>query len=84
MGGVLKAAPIERAAVEHIRAGGDLCLICHIEENVVRSYGALVKEAEHDQHICPSRERIGRSSARLQKEIQRTEASCTCSNCRKN
>jgi beta-N-acetylhexosaminidase len=31
MGGVLKAAPIERAAVEHIRAGGDLCLICHIE-----------------------------------------------------
>ena len=35
MGGVLKAAPIEQAAVEHIRAGGDLCLICHIEEYVI-------------------------------------------------
>src|SRR5437773_4477433 len=31
MGGVLKAGPIEQAAVQHIRAGGDLCLICHEE-----------------------------------------------------
>ncbi len=29
MGGVLNAGPIEQAAVQHIRAGGDLCLICH-------------------------------------------------------
>ena len=43
MGGVLKAAPIERATVEHIRAGGDLCLICHIEEYVVRSYEQLIE-----------------------------------------
>ncbi len=48
MGGVLKAAPIEQAAVEHIRAGGDLCLICHIEDHIMRSYEALVKEAERD------------------------------------
>ena len=48
MGGVLKAAPIERAAVEHIRAGGDLCLICHFEGNVARSHAALVREAERD------------------------------------
>src|SRR5216683_1996993 len=46
MGGVLKAAPIEQAAVEHIRAGGDLCLICHIEEYVTRSYEELMKVAE--------------------------------------
>ena len=51
MGGVLKAAPIERATVEHIRAGGDLCLICHIEEHVVRSYEALVEEAERDSRF---------------------------------
>ena len=38
MGGVLKAAPIEQAAVEHIRAGGDFCLICQIEEYIIRSY----------------------------------------------
>ena len=32
MGGVLAAAPIEQAAIGHIRAGGDLCLICHQED----------------------------------------------------
>jgi beta-N-acetylhexosaminidase len=48
MGGVLKASPIEQAAVEHIRAGGDLCLICHVEDHVVRSHEALVTEAERD------------------------------------
>ena len=32
MGGVLSAAPVGEAAVEHIRAGGDLCLICHRED----------------------------------------------------
>ncbi len=48
MGGVLKAAPIEQAAVEHIRAGGDLCLICHIEDYIVRSYEALVNRVNSD------------------------------------
>jgi beta-N-acetylhexosaminidase len=62
MGGVLKAAPIEQAAVEHIRAGGDLCLICHIEEYVTRSYEALVKEAEHDNKFA---RRVRESVARV-------------------
>ncbi len=48
MGGVLKAAPIEQAAVGHIRAGGDLCLICHIEEYVTRSYEELIRTAERE------------------------------------
>jgi beta-N-acetylhexosaminidase len=48
MGGVLKAAPIDQAAVEFIRAGGDLCLICHVEEYIARSYEALVKEVDRD------------------------------------
>ena len=52
MDGVLKAAPIEQAAVEHIRAGGDLCLICHVEEHVIRSYEALVKEAQRDARFA--------------------------------
>src|SRR6202158_1625080 len=52
MGGVLKAAPIEQAAVEHIRAGGDLCLICHIEEYVTRSYEAMIKEAEGNRKFA--------------------------------
>jgi beta-N-acetylhexosaminidase len=52
MGGVLKAAPIEQAAVEHIRAGGDLCLICHHEEYSRRSYEALIKTAEKDRRLA--------------------------------
>jgi beta-N-acetylhexosaminidase len=48
MGGVLAAAPIEQAAIEHIRAGGDLCLICHKEEFVKRAYDELLQTAERD------------------------------------
>jgi beta-N-acetylhexosaminidase len=62
MGGVLKAAPIEQAAVEHIRAGGDLCLICHIEEYVTRSYEALIKEAESNRKFA---QRATESAARI-------------------
>ncbi len=49
MGAILKFAPIEQAVVQHIRAGGDLALICHKEEMVVRGYEALVHEAERDR-----------------------------------
>jgi beta-N-acetylhexosaminidase len=52
MGGVLKAAPIEQAAIEHIRAGGDLCLICHIEEYVTRAHEALIKQAEGNRKFA--------------------------------
>src|SRR6202050_5733769 len=46
MGGVLAAAPIDEAAVEHIREGGDMCLVCHREDHVVQAYEELVKMAE--------------------------------------
>ncbi len=49
MGGVLQAGPVEHAAVESIRAGGDLCLICHQEEFITRAHEALVREAERDR-----------------------------------
>lgn len=62
MGGVLKAAPIEQAAIEHVRAGGDLCLICHIEEYVTRSYEALIKEAESNRKFA---QRVADSAARV-------------------
>jgi beta-N-acetylhexosaminidase len=48
MGGVLAAAPIEQAIIEHIRAGGDLGLICHREDFILRAHEALVREAERD------------------------------------
>lgn len=62
MGGVLKAAPIEQAAVGFIRAGGDLCLICHIEDHVTRSYDALVREADRDSRFA---RRVKESVARV-------------------
>lgn len=52
MGGVLKAASIGQAAVRHISAGGDLCLVCHLEEHVVQAYEALIHEAEHNRKFA--------------------------------
>ncbi len=49
MGGVLAAAPIEQAALGHIRAGGDLALICHQEDFVRRACHALIVECERDR-----------------------------------
>lgn len=48
MGGVLSAAPVGQAAVQHIRAGGDLCLICHREDYITEAYEELLKIAERD------------------------------------
>ncbi len=62
MGGVLKAAPIEPAAVEHVRAGGDLCLICHREDFIVRAYEALIREAQRDRKFA---RRVAESAARV-------------------
>lgn len=62
MGGVLKATPIERATVEHIRAGGDLCLICHKEEYVTRSYEELLHETKKDRRFA---KRVAESAARV-------------------
>ncbi len=62
MGGVLKAAPIEQAAIQHIRAGGDLCLICHVEEYITRSYEALIQAAEQDRKFA---RRVTESAARV-------------------
>jgi len=61
MGGVLAAAPIEQAIeqvmIGHIRAGGDLGLICHREDFSLRAHEALVREAERDARFaCRVRE----------------------------
>jgi beta-N-acetylhexosaminidase len=67
MGGVLAAAPIEQAAIEqvtigHIRAGGDLGLICHQEDFILRAHEALVREAERDGRFA---RRAGESARRV-------------------
>jgi beta-N-acetylhexosaminidase len=49
MGGVLAAASIEDAAVETLRAGADMFLVCQNEESVWRAFEAVYKQAESDK-----------------------------------
>jgi len=52
MGGVLAAASIEEAAVETLRAGADMFLICQKEESVWRAFEAVYKQAENDKKFA--------------------------------
>jgi beta-N-acetylhexosaminidase len=52
MGGVLAAAPIEDAAVETLRAGADMFLVCQKEESVRRAFEAVYKRAEADKKFA--------------------------------
>jgi beta-N-acetylhexosaminidase len=78
MGGVLKAASMGRAAVEHIRAGGDLCLVCHIAEHIEQAFEALMDEAERDRKFArrclESLERVRRFKARSKELTRRTSS----------
>jgi len=62
MGGVLSAVPIAEAAVAHIRAGGDLCLICHREDYITEAYEALAQTAERDPAFA---ERVSECAQRV-------------------
>lgn len=52
MGGVLSAAPVAEAAVEFVRAGGDLCLVCHREDYILQAQEALTKNVERDRKFA--------------------------------
>lgn len=62
MGGVQAAASIEHAIIGHLRAGGDLGLICHREDFILRAHEALVCEAERDRRFA---HRIRESARRV-------------------
>ena len=64
MGGVLAAASIGDGAVEFMRAGGDLCLICHREDFIAQAHEALIKASEKD----------GRFARRLDEAARRVAA----------
>jgi beta-N-acetylhexosaminidase len=51
MGGVLKVASIEEAAIGTVQAGADMYLVCHNEELVHRAYEAILKEAERSSRF---------------------------------
>jgi beta-N-acetylhexosaminidase len=62
MGGVLAAASIEDAAVETLRAGADMFLVCQKEESVRRAFEAVLKCAEKDKKFTKL---IAEKSARV-------------------
>ena len=71
MGGVLGAVSIEQAAVETLRAGADLFLVCHKEELVRRSHEAVVREAERDKSFA---RRVQEAARRVVAFKRRTRA----------
>lgn len=66
MGAVLAATPIEQAIeqvmIGHIRAGGDLGLICHQEDFILRAHEAMIHEAERDRRFA---QRVQESAQRV-------------------
>ena len=78
MGGVLKAAPIDQAAVEFIRAGGDLCLVCHQRELVEGAFDALLREGERDtlfkRRVVEAARRVGAFKKKSSELKRRTVA----------
>jgi beta-N-acetylhexosaminidase len=52
MGGVLAAATMAEAAVQTLRAGADMFLVCRKEEYVIEAYEAVVREAERDKKFA--------------------------------
>jgi beta-N-acetylhexosaminidase len=69
MGGILKFLPVEEAAVEAIRAGSDLLEICHSAELILRTFEALITEAERSaafrKILIRTAQDSGRKRARL-------------------
>ncbi len=52
MGGVLAATGIGDAAIATLRAGADMFLVCHNEEQVWRTYDAVLHKAERDKKFA--------------------------------
>ncbi len=62
MGGVLKQAPLEGAAIEAIAAGTDLLEICHRGDRVLITHEALLREAERSPAFA---RRVNAAAARV-------------------
>jgi len=52
MGGVLNSVSVEEAAVETLKAGSDIFLVCQKEENVWRAYEAVYTHAERSPGLA--------------------------------
>jgi beta-N-acetylhexosaminidase len=71
MGGVLSAGPIEEVAVETLRAGADMFLVCNNVELVERAYAAVLKEAEGNRRFATQ---VGLAATRVMSFKRRSPA----------
>jgi beta-N-acetylhexosaminidase len=71
MGGVLAAGSVEEVAVETLRAGADMFLVCHNHELVWRAYEAVLKEAERDRKFAAQ---VAEASRRVRAAKKRSPA----------
>ncbi len=71
MGGVLATASIDDAAVETLRCGADMFLICQKEESVRRAFEAVLKRAESDRKFA---ELIAEKSRRVRDAKKKSKA----------
>jgi beta-N-acetylhexosaminidase len=62
MGGVLKTAPIDQAALQFVNAGGDLCLICHQQDFVEQAFETMQRAFARDLRF---RRRVQDSAKRI-------------------
>jgi beta-N-acetylhexosaminidase len=69
MGGILKFLPVEEAAIAAVRAGSDLLEICHSAELILRSYEALIAEAERSAVFRKLLLERARSTARMRARL---------------
>jgi beta-N-acetylhexosaminidase len=71
MGGVLSEAPVGQAAVEHIRAGGDLLLICRHEHYVAQACEELVNTTQSDPKFARRAEEAARRVLALKQKSRK-------------
>lgn len=74
MGGVQAACSIEDAAVETLRAGSDIYLVCHNEEYVWKSYEKVLTTAEKDKGVAKvvaaAAQRVSAMKKKYQKQLK--------------
>ena len=75
MGGVLSAAPIGEAAVEFVRAGGDLCLICHREDFIRPGVRSADQDSGTRFKVRAASGGGGAARAGVQEEVSKDAAS---------
>jgi beta-N-acetylhexosaminidase len=69
MAGALSAGSVHEVALQHIEAGGNLCLVCHKEEFVIHSYETLIQQAERDRKFARRLQDSARGVMRFKKRF---------------